>query len=84
MIKRYNHSMKWDEPSDEDFAVTEPCPDGQWVRYADHQQAVAQARSALQAVQDSLSGQPLTASALAALELCREALAALTPTDSGK
>lgn len=69
-----------------------PAHDGTWVHISDHEQAVAQAREALASAQSALAncydvlaypgnGQSQQDNALAEV---REALAALSPTDSGK
>lgn len=71
-------------------------PDGFWVLYAHHEQAVAKARLALEAQQNRLAYEEtieanqtdsMTAklhSLRRDLREVREALAALSPTDSGK
>lgn len=64
-----------------DFSTMAPDQDGDYILYADHEQAVAQARSALAeciAIIDELHVESVPVIAL------REALAALSPTDSGK
>lgn len=72
----------------------EPYADGDYILYADHQQAVAKARSALtlaleQIGCDNCSGLPngrdgKCAGCWQATAPIREALAALSPTNSGK
>jgi hypothetical protein len=73
-----------------------PHRQGEYIRYVDHEQAVAKAREAMTGSIAAMEIVPAVEYAAgsyerimaqkceAALAVCREALAALTPTDSGK